>query len=92
MRLSRGQSRGFKPSLHKIYTTMLSTLHAFVIQCPCKKRGGTPVYQVEGYWKVQLVCLVILAVLIAAMYFGDMRGGIGQEAIEISECRDLYAF
>ena len=27
-------------------------------------------YQVDGYWKVQLACLVVLVVLFVAMHFG----------------------
>jgi len=27
-------------------------------------------YQIDGYWKVQLVCLIILVALFVALHFG----------------------
>jgi len=41
-------------------------------------------HQVEGYWKVQLVCLLIIVVFIAIAFFRQDTTCTNQEALENS--------
>jgi len=47
--------------------------------------------QVEGYWKVQAVCLIVLAIIIAVLWV-SMESGSYQEARLLSGCATACVF
>jgi len=48
------------------------------------KRGGNTMQQVEGYWKAQLTCLIIISVPAMAAFLNSRSSGNSKEANEAS--------
>jgi hypothetical protein len=45
--------------------------------------------KVEGYWKVQLICLAILAILVTAIYLGNETDNISPVSDTTPDCITL---
>jgi len=47
--------------------------------------------QVEGYWKVRVVCLIVLIIIIAALWVCG-ESSSNQEAHLLSSCSNAFVF